>query len=73
MLMHITNRVFVVTGAGNGMGREVALGLARRGAHVAAGDLDHFSYVKPRRVELVDAGFVRRLVGGCRPLGRGVV
>ncbi|UGU32067.1 SDR family NAD(P)-dependent oxidoreductase [Mycolicibacterium smegmatis] len=38
--MRIADRVFVVTGAGNGMGREVALGLARRGAHVAAVDLD---------------------------------
>ena len=38
--MRITDKVFVVTGAGNGMGREVALGLHRRGAHVAAVDLD---------------------------------
>ncbi|MGE0216762.1 SDR family NAD(P)-dependent oxidoreductase [Mycolicibacterium sp.] len=38
--MRIADRVFVVTGAGNGMGREVALGLCRRGAHVAAVDLD---------------------------------
>jgi len=38
--MRITDRVFVVTGAGNGMGREVALELVRRGARVAAVDLD---------------------------------
>lgn len=38
--MRLADRVFVVTGAGNGMGREVALGLSRRGAHVAAVDLD---------------------------------
>ena len=38
--MRIADKVFVVTGAGNGMGREVALGLSRRGAHVAAVDLD---------------------------------
>ena len=38
--MQIESKVFVVTGAGNGMGRQVAVGLARRGAHVAAVDLD---------------------------------
>ena len=37
--MHIENKVFVVTGAGNGMGREVALELVRRGGRVAAVDL----------------------------------
>lgn len=39
-MVQIANKVFVVTGAGNGMGREVVLGLARRGARVAAVDLD---------------------------------
>ncbi|OBF89062.1 short-chain dehydrogenase [Mycobacterium sp. 852002-51152_SCH6134967] len=38
--MQIADKVFVVTGAGNGMGRQVALGLARRGARIAAVDLD---------------------------------
>lgn len=37
--MRIPDRVFVVTGAGNGMGREVALGLIRKGAKVAAVDV----------------------------------
>ena len=37
--MQIENNVFVVTGGGNGMGREVALELLRRGARVAAADL----------------------------------
>lgn len=37
--MQITDRVFVVTGGGNGMGREVAIELIRRGARVAAVDL----------------------------------
>lgn len=37
--MQITDKVFVVTGAGNGIGREVALELLRRGASVAGVDL----------------------------------
>jgi len=36
----ITDNVFVVTGGGNGMGREVVLDLLKRGARVAAVDLD---------------------------------
>ncbi|MGZ0211994.1 MAG: SDR family NAD(P)-dependent oxidoreductase [Actinomycetales bacterium] len=38
--MQLTNKVFVVTGGGNGMGREVVLGLLARGARVAAVDLN---------------------------------
>lgn len=37
--MQVKDKVFVITGAGNGMGREVALGLLARGARVAAVDL----------------------------------
>lgn len=37
--MEILNKVIVVTGAGNGMGREVALLLLKKGARVAAVDL----------------------------------
>jgi short-subunit dehydrogenase len=37
--MEIANKVFVVTGGGNGMGREVTLQLLARGARVAAVDL----------------------------------
>ncbi|MGE0820152.1 MAG: SDR family NAD(P)-dependent oxidoreductase, partial [Candidatus Nanopelagicales bacterium] len=37
--MQIADKVFVVTGGGNGIGREVALELLRRGARVAAVDL----------------------------------
>ncbi|WP_100449197.1 SDR family NAD(P)-dependent oxidoreductase [Glycomyces xiaoerkulensis] len=37
--MEPADRVFVVTGGGNGIGREVVLGLLRRGARVAAVDL----------------------------------
>ena len=38
--MQIKDKVFVVTGGGNGMGREVVLGLIQRGARVAAVDLN---------------------------------
>jgi short-subunit dehydrogenase len=37
--VQITDKVFVVTGGGNGIGREVALALLARGGHVAAVDL----------------------------------
>ena len=38
--MQLENKVFVVTGGGNGIGREVVLGLLARGARVAAVDLN---------------------------------
>ena len=38
--MQVSDKVIVVTGGGNGMGREVALELLRRGARVAAVDLN---------------------------------
>ncbi len=37
--MNIKNKVIIVTGAGNGMGREITLQLLKKGAHVAAVDL----------------------------------
>jgi short-subunit dehydrogenase len=39
--MKVQEKVFVVTGAGNGIGREVSLELLRRGAKVAGLDLKH--------------------------------
>jgi len=38
--MRVTDKVFVVTGAGSGIGRELTLCLLSRGAHVAGVDLD---------------------------------
>ena len=38
--MQIINKVFVVTGAGNGIGREVALQILAKGGKVAAIDID---------------------------------
>ena len=44
--MEIANNVFVVTGGGNGIGREVVLGLLDRGARVAAVDLSEVGLVE---------------------------
>lgn len=44
--MQVSEKVFVVTGGGNGIGREVVLGLLRRGARVAAVDLREDSLVE---------------------------
>jgi NAD(P)-dependent dehydrogenase (short-subunit alcohol dehydrogenase family) len=40
MNMLLNNRVAVITGAGSGIGRAIALSLARRGCHVALADID---------------------------------
>ena len=38
--MMLADRVAIVTGAGNGIGKAIALALARAGAHVVAADID---------------------------------
>lgn len=38
-MRNLTDRIAVITGAGSGIGREIALELARRGTHIAAVDV----------------------------------
>lgn len=56
--MKIADNVFVVTGAANGMGRQVALGLARQGAQVAAVDLDELGLAETQRLAGIARGSV---------------
>ena len=48
--MELSGKVFVVTGGGNGMGREVALLLVQRGARVAAVDLSEEGLAETARL-----------------------
>jgi short-subunit dehydrogenase len=52
--MKVTGKVIVVTGAGNGIGRQVALACIRRGARVAAVDISQDGL--DRTVELAASG-----------------
>jgi short-subunit dehydrogenase len=51
----LTNKVFVVTGAGNGMGRELTLNLLKRGARVAAVDISEKFLQETVKLAEVDA------------------
>ena len=53
--MNIADKTFVVTGAGNGIGREVALQLLDRGARVAAVDLSSDGLARTAELAGVDA------------------
>ncbi|MBX3194809.1 MAG: SDR family oxidoreductase [Microbacteriaceae bacterium] len=53
--MQIRDKVFVVTGGGNGMGREVVLGLLQRGARVAALDLSEAGLAETAQLAGADA------------------
>ncbi len=54
--MQIADKVFVVTGGGNGIGREVVLELARRGSRVAAVDLNPDSLAETLRLAAAPEG-----------------
>lgn len=74
--MELEDRVFVVTGGGNGIGREVVLALLARGARVAAVDLRPDSLAETERlaaagdrlschpVDITDRARVAALTGG---------
>ena len=49
--MDLENRIAIVTGAARGIGRGVALELARAGCHVAVGDLLDRSDIKSAAAE----------------------
>jgi 3-oxoacyl-[acyl-carrier protein] reductase len=59
----VKDRVAVVTGAANGLGREIARVLAREGAKVALGDLDAAG------VERVAAEINQSVAAGSPPRG----
>lgn len=56
--MEFVDKVFVVTGGGNGMGRQVVLELVRRGARVAAVDLNEAGLTETATLANAAAGRV---------------
>ncbi|GAA1223558.1 SDR family oxidoreductase [Rhodoglobus aureus] len=54
--MDVANKVFVVTGGGNGMGREVVLGLLARGSRVAAVDLNEAGLAETAELASSESG-----------------
>lgn len=72
----LAGKTALITAAGQGMGRAVALAMAREGATVFATDLneqllgayDGVANVTPRRLDVLDDAAVNELVGGLPPL-----
>ncbi len=56
--MQVAEKVFVVTGGGNGIGREVTLELLRRGARVAAVDLSEAGLAETVALAKAPEGFL---------------
>jgi NAD(P)-dependent dehydrogenase (short-subunit alcohol dehydrogenase family) len=54
--MELKDKVFVVTGGGNGIGREVVLGLLARGARVAAVDFSEAGLAETQRLAAASLG-----------------
>ena len=54
--MKLDNKVVVVTGAGSGMGREVALEAVRRGARVAAVDINEATVTETATLAALPTG-----------------
>ena len=69
--MQLQDKIAVVTGAGRGIGRSMALGLAEAGANIAVSDIDTAA-VKHLGVEAVDVP-VHDLWGVGRDLVKGGV
>lgn len=53
--MNIDNKVFAITGAGNGIARELTLQMIARGARVAAIDLNEAGLVETKKLAGVNA------------------
>ena len=49
MRKHFTNRLVLITGAGGGLGRALALGFAQEGARLVLTDIDESGLRKRRR------------------------
>lgn len=62
VLVKVQGKVVVVTGAGNGMGREITLELVRRGAKVAAVDLREDFLAETKKAATALGGIVETFV-----------